>query len=128
MFVLSAMSVLLIRRLSYVFIDLFRVTIHFLSREGEKATVQAKVGDNLLDTIIDQEVDMDGFGQSLFNIPTIKARKRTGTSLFNTSHSVLVVHYNKHIVIIIYPPALFQNQPLFKYSHSFEPFSTVLFH
>ena len=31
--------------------------------DGEKRSVQAKVGDNLLDIIIEHDVDIDGFGQ-----------------------------------------------------------------
>ncbi len=38
------------------------VTLHFKMRLGEKRTVQAKLGDNLLDVIIDNDVDIDGFG------------------------------------------------------------------
>ena len=37
------------------------VTIHF-KKKDDKTTVQAKVGDNLLDVIIDNDVDVDGFG------------------------------------------------------------------
>ena len=44
---------------------LFRVTIHFMMRDGQKRSVQAKVGDNLLDVVVDEEVDIDGFGQCL---------------------------------------------------------------
>ena len=33
-----------------------------LRRKTTKRTVQAKVGDNLLDVIIDNDVDVDGFG------------------------------------------------------------------
>ena len=41
----------------------FRVTINFIMEDGEKRSVQAKVGDNLLDIIIEHDVDIDGFGQ-----------------------------------------------------------------
>ena len=37
------------------------VTLHFKKRD-DKITVKAKVGDNLLDVIIDNDVDVDGFG------------------------------------------------------------------
>ena len=37
------------------------VTLHF-KKKDDKTTVQAKVGDNLLDVIIDNDVDVDGFG------------------------------------------------------------------
>ena len=37
------------------------VTLHF-KLSGETRTVQAKLGDNLLDVIIDNDVDIDGFG------------------------------------------------------------------
>ena len=37
------------------------VTLHF-KKKDDKTTVKAKVGDNLLDVIIDNDVDVDGFG------------------------------------------------------------------
>lgn len=38
------------------------VTITFLMPDGEKVQTKAKVGDNLLDVIIENSVDVDGFG------------------------------------------------------------------
>ncbi|XP_005098227.1 adrenodoxin-like protein 2, mitochondrial [Aplysia californica] len=38
------------------------INVTFLLRDGEKQEVQAKVGDNLLDIIIEHDVDIDGFG------------------------------------------------------------------
>ena len=40
----------------------FRVTLNFVTSGGELHPVKAKVGDNLLDVIIDGDVDIDGFG------------------------------------------------------------------
>lgn len=39
-----------------------RVTINFIGREGNRIQTQAKVGDNLLDVIIENDIDIDGFG------------------------------------------------------------------
>ncbi|XP_013061489.1 adrenodoxin-like protein 2, mitochondrial isoform X1 [Biomphalaria glabrata] len=38
------------------------VNVTFLLRDGKKQQVKAKVGDNLLDIIIENNVDIDGFG------------------------------------------------------------------
>lgn len=40
--------------------DLVKVT--FLLRDGQRQEVKAKVGDNLLDIIVENSVDIDGFG------------------------------------------------------------------
>lgn len=34
--------------------------------DGEKVTAKAKVGDNLLDVVIENNVDIDGFGEFFF--------------------------------------------------------------
>ncbi|XP_071400414.1 adrenodoxin [Centroberyx affinis] len=39
-----------------------KVTVHFINRDGEKITVKGAPGDSLLDVIIDQDLDFDGFG------------------------------------------------------------------
>ncbi|KAJ8407106.1 hypothetical protein AAFF_G00287820 [Aldrovandia affinis] len=39
-----------------------KVTIHFINRDGLKMTVKATPGDSLLDVVIDQNLDLDGFG------------------------------------------------------------------
>jgi len=38
------------------------VTITFVTAEGERHTVQGKVGDSLLDVVIDKQVPLDGYG------------------------------------------------------------------
>ncbi|XP_054753106.1 adrenodoxin-like [Lytechinus pictus] len=38
------------------------ITVNFLNRDGETFIVKAKVGETLLDTVIDNDVDIDGFG------------------------------------------------------------------
>lgn len=42
---------------------LFRVSIKFITHDGKLFTAKAKVGDNLLDVIIDNDFDFDGFGK-----------------------------------------------------------------
>ncbi|KAM4601878.1 adrenodoxin-like [Polymixia lowei] len=39
-----------------------KVTVHFINRDGEKITVKGSPGESLLDVIIDQDLDFDGFG------------------------------------------------------------------
>ncbi|XP_012696284.1 adrenodoxin [Clupea harengus] len=39
-----------------------KVTVNFVNRDGEKITVKANPGDTLLDVVIDQDLDFDGFG------------------------------------------------------------------
>ncbi|KAM9835784.1 adrenodoxin-like [Aulostomus maculatus] len=39
-----------------------KVTVHFINRDGEKVTVQGSPGDSLLDLVINEDLDFDGFG------------------------------------------------------------------
>ncbi|XP_059154024.1 adrenodoxin-like isoform X1 [Physella acuta] len=39
-----------------------RVKVTFILRDGQRQDVKAKVGDNLLDIIVENNVDIDGFG------------------------------------------------------------------
>lgn len=39
-----------------------KVTVHFVNRDGEKLTAQGKAGDSLLDLVVDNNLDIDGFG------------------------------------------------------------------
>ncbi|XP_066516001.1 adrenodoxin-like [Hoplias malabaricus] len=39
-----------------------KVTINFINRDGEKITVKASPGESLLDVVVDQDLDFDGFG------------------------------------------------------------------
>lgn len=41
---------------------IFRVSLCFKLTDGSEHTATAKVGDNLLDIIIDNDIDVDGFG------------------------------------------------------------------
>ena len=43
-----------------MFCPIFRVTINFIDRDGDKMTVNAKVGDSLLDVAKDNDVDLEG--------------------------------------------------------------------
>lgn len=40
-----------------------KVTVNFINRDGEKITVKGSPGDTLLDVIVDQDLDFDGFGK-----------------------------------------------------------------
>ncbi|XP_015234096.1 PREDICTED: adrenodoxin, mitochondrial [Cyprinodon variegatus] len=39
-----------------------KVTVNFINRDGEKITVKASPGDSLLDVVINEDLDFDGFG------------------------------------------------------------------
>ncbi|KAM7084298.1 adrenodoxin, mitochondrial isoform 2-T2 [Molossus nigricans] len=39
-----------------------KITVHFLNRDGETLTTKGKVGDSLLDVVIENNLDIDGFG------------------------------------------------------------------
>ncbi|XP_053129333.1 adrenodoxin-like [Hemicordylus capensis] len=39
-----------------------RITLHFINRDGEKFSVTAKEGESLLDVVVHQNLDIDGFG------------------------------------------------------------------
>lgn len=41
---------------------LFRVNVTFVRANGEKIKAKGKVGDSLLDVIVDNAIDLDGFG------------------------------------------------------------------
>ena len=38
------------------------MTVHFVNRDGEKITVKGSPGDSLLDIVINEDLDFDGFG------------------------------------------------------------------
>ncbi|XP_035006383.1 adrenodoxin [Hippoglossus stenolepis] len=39
-----------------------KVTVNFINRDGEKVTVKGSPGDSLLDVVINEDLDFDGFG------------------------------------------------------------------
>ncbi|XP_008281363.1 adrenodoxin [Stegastes partitus] len=39
-----------------------KVTVHFINRDGEKITVKGAPGESLLDIVISEDLDFDGFG------------------------------------------------------------------
>ncbi|XP_070282056.1 adrenodoxin, mitochondrial [Myotis yumanensis] len=39
-----------------------KITVHFLNRDGEILTTKGKIGDSLLDVVIENNLDIDGFG------------------------------------------------------------------
>ncbi|XP_027628634.1 adrenodoxin, mitochondrial [Tupaia chinensis] len=39
-----------------------KITIHFINRDGETLTTKGKVGDTLLDVVVENNLDIDGFG------------------------------------------------------------------
>lgn len=41
------------------------MTVNFINRDGEKITAKASPGESLLDVVVDQDLDFDGFGESI---------------------------------------------------------------
>uniref|UniRef100_A0A671SVR3 Adrenodoxin-like n=1 Tax=Sinocyclocheilus anshuiensis TaxID=1608454 RepID=A0A671SVR3_9TELE len=39
-----------------------KVTVHFLNRDGKRITVKALTGESLLDVVVNNDLDIDGFG------------------------------------------------------------------
>ncbi|MBN3271727.1 ADX protein, partial [Polyodon spathula] len=39
-----------------------KVTVHFINRDGENITTEGKIGDSLLDVVVNKNLDIDGFG------------------------------------------------------------------
>ncbi|XP_037829827.1 adrenodoxin, mitochondrial [Kryptolebias marmoratus] len=39
-----------------------KVTVHFINRDGEKIAAKGSPGDSLLDVVINEDLDFDGFG------------------------------------------------------------------
>ncbi|XP_058145439.1 adrenodoxin, mitochondrial isoform X2 [Dasypus novemcinctus] len=39
-----------------------KITVHFINRDGETLTTKGKIGDSLLDVVIENNLDIDGFG------------------------------------------------------------------
>ncbi|XP_004695920.2 PREDICTED: adrenodoxin, mitochondrial [Condylura cristata] len=39
-----------------------KITVHFINRDGETLTTKGKVGDSLLDVVVENNLDIDGFG------------------------------------------------------------------
>jgi hypothetical protein len=66
--------------------DYFRVTLTFLLADGSKRTAQAKIGDNLLDVIVENDLDVDGFGKYL---------------IINSKSLTTKVKYMRHIKYIL---------------------------
>ncbi|XP_039085079.1 adrenodoxin, mitochondrial isoform X1 [Hyaena hyaena] len=39
-----------------------KITVHFVNRDGQTLTAKGKVGDSLLDVVVENNLDIDGFG------------------------------------------------------------------
>jgi len=62
----------------FAFYDASRVEITFILPDDSRKTVQAKVGDTLLDVVVNQHVPADGFGMYL---PSFEHQKTSLTIL-----------------------------------------------
>ncbi|KAM5246724.1 adrenodoxin, mitochondrial [Ctenodactylus gundi] len=39
-----------------------KITVHFINRDGETLSAKGKIGDSLLDVVVENNLDIDGFG------------------------------------------------------------------
>lgn len=44
----------------------FRIDISFVKASGEVIKTKGKEGDSLLDVVVNNNIDLDGFGKSIF--------------------------------------------------------------
>lgn len=44
------------------------MTVHFINRDGEKITVKGSPGESLLDVVINEDLDIDGFGMETIEL------------------------------------------------------------
>ncbi|XP_062949313.1 adrenodoxin, mitochondrial-like [Cynocephalus volans] len=57
-----------------------KITVHFINRDGETLTATGKTGDSLLDVVVENNLDIDGFGA------------REGTLACSTCHLIFEDH------------------------------------
>ena len=76
---------------------LFRetVTLNFVKeRTGETLSTKAKVGANIYDVVIDNDIDLDGFGKlRAFFVPNVFFFDRTGQRLLRYSNNFRIILY-----------------------------------
>lgn len=57
-----------------------KVTVHFINRDGEKITVKGSPGESLLDVVINEDLDIDGFGMKTFSFVGLNSARTSGRS------------------------------------------------
>ncbi|XP_043928656.1 adrenodoxin, mitochondrial [Protopterus annectens] len=62
-----------------------KVTVHFINRDNEKLTAVGKIGDSLLDVVINNNLDIDGYGAC------------EGTLACSTCHVIFEEHIFKQL-------------------------------
>uniref|UniRef100_A0A8D0G2Y4 Ferredoxin 1 n=1 Tax=Sphenodon punctatus TaxID=8508 RepID=A0A8D0G2Y4_SPHPU len=62
-----------------------KITVHFINRDGDKLTAKGKLGDSLLDVVVDDNLDIDGYGAC------------EGTLACSTCHLIFEDHIFKKI-------------------------------
>ncbi|KFO20721.1 Adrenodoxin, mitochondrial [Fukomys damarensis] len=86
-FLLSSLFVLLATILSTE----DKITIHFINRDGEKLTTKGKIGDSLLDVVVENNLDIDGFGE-YETFPKVHKCACEGTLACSTCHLIFEDH------------------------------------
>lgn len=51
--------------MQYIF---FRVSITFVKASGERITAKGKEGDSILDIVVNNEIDLDGYGMKISSL------------------------------------------------------------
>ena len=74
-----------------------KVTVHFVNRDGEKITAKGSPGDSLLDLVINEDLDFDGFGTHAHTHTRTHTRGHTHTHVRTHTHT----HTRTHTIIIV---------------------------
>ncbi|XP_030921907.1 adrenodoxin, mitochondrial [Geospiza fortis] len=56
------LNYLKLRKCHSLFSSEDKITVHFINRDGDKLTAKGKPGDSLLDVVVNNNLDIDGFG------------------------------------------------------------------
>ena len=69
------------------------MTVYFKLPSGEKKPAEAKIGDNMLDVVMENNLDIDGFGENQFVLAALQFdvmyRKPRNRSLLEIGNTVL---------------------------------------
>ncbi|CAL8071390.1 unnamed protein product [Calicophoron daubneyi] len=74
--------------MTLLFSPWFRVEITFAWKDGKTKTVNAKVGSSFLDVVLDNNVDIDGFGSLVFTTSQVSLGACEGKLACSTCHLI----------------------------------------
>lgn len=56
------LSYLADNKTKYLILSIYRVTVTFIRANGERISAKGKIGDHLLDVVVNNNIDLDGYG------------------------------------------------------------------